>query len=149
MTQREISPYGKFYFMTLVVSSSTSSAKWAITSQHCWIFWSCNSQQQILLKHNKTTHTLTLYPLHIWLLNEIIAMEKKPQHCFDYPKSSWRGNAGWAERLRLSDFWFFPAADDCQYCLESILREVCNSWILHADLLPLTEEMRWKERNNS
>lgn len=65
------------------------------------------------------------------------------------PESSWRGSAGWTQRLRLSDFRFFPAAADCQYCLESILREAYDSWILHTVLLPLTEEMRWIERNNS
>lgn len=66
-------------------------------------------------------------------------------------RSSRRGSAGWAERLRLSGFRFFPAAAaaDCQYCLESVLREAFDSWILHRDLLPLTEVVRWKERNNS
>lgn len=43
--------------MTLVMSSSARGAKWAITSEHCSFFQSCNSQQQISLKHNKTTHT--------------------------------------------------------------------------------------------
>lgn len=44
---------------------------------------------------------------------------------------------------------FSPAAADWWHCLESILRGARDSWLLHTDLLPLTEETRWKERNNS
>lgn len=41
-----------------------------------------------------------------------------------------------------SDLFFFPAADDCRHCAESVPRDVFDSQISHTCLLPLTEGLR-------
>lgn len=64
--------------------------------------------------------------------------------------SQWSG-AGWTERLRLSDFRFFFFFPRCCWLPVYSAKHPAGSvhgTILDADLLPLTEEMRWKERNN-